>query len=226
MCVSIDVTRAAEKPMLKKKHIIECVLFGLDLIARRCIHRKQIKSSILLYTQNETDGLLNLKSNASDTYNTTSVNLLLNDKLDTSTYNTGIALKANSSDVYNKSSLYTKTETSTLLGNKVDNTTLNNYYTQLQINNSFTNYYTKTYIDNEFGNYYLASYIDTTISDLNDDINLKFDSGDIANYYNKTESYVVSEEHDVGEPYVGSEEQDLREPYGRGEEQEVTKPFV
>ena len=145
----------------------------------------------VLYTQNETDGLLSLKMNVSDTYNTTSVNLLLNDKLDTTTYNTGIALKANSSDVYNKSSLYTKTETSTLLGNKLDNSALNNYYTQLQINTSFGNYYTKTHIDNEFDNYYLASYIDTDILDLNDDINLKFDSGDIANYYNKTETNIL-----------------------------------
>ena len=41
--------------------------------------------------------------NVTDTYTITSTNTLLNNKLDISTYNAGIILKANIADVYNKS---------------------------------------------------------------------------------------------------------------------------
>ena len=69
----------------------------------------------LRYTKTETDNLLDLKADKLDTYNIEAVNNLLNNKLDTSTYNAGIILKANISDVYKKTVLYTKKETDTLL---------------------------------------------------------------------------------------------------------------
>ena len=74
----------------------------------------------LRYTKNETDNLLDLKMNVADTYNITSVDTLLNNKLDILTYNAGIILKANIADVYNKNMLYTKTETDGLLNLKMN----------------------------------------------------------------------------------------------------------
>lgn len=142
----------------------------------------------VLYTKLETESFLNLKSNSTDVYSKSAADLLLDNKLDISTYNTGINLKANITDVYNKTVLYTKTETDTLLLNKVNNSTLNNYYTQAQINQSFSNYYNKAYVDIEFDKYYNKTYVDATVSTLNDNINLKLNAANILNYYNKTET--------------------------------------
>ena len=125
--VSDTYTITSTNTLLNNKLDISTYNAGIILKA----NMSDVYNRSVLYTRNETDGLLNLKSNATETYNKTDVNTLMNNKLDISTYNTGIALKANSSDVYNKSVLYTKTETNVLLSNKLDNTALNNYYTQL-----------------------------------------------------------------------------------------------
>ena len=82
----------------------------------------------------KTNGLqaaLNLKANSSDVYTKAEADNLLSNKLDTSVFNTQIALKANIADVYYKSVLYTKTEVDSL----VSNTNLSNYYTKTESNN-------------------------------------------------------------------------------------------
>ena len=104
-----------------------------------------VYNKAVLYTRSENDVLLSQKSNAEDVYTKITVNALLNDKLDISTFNTNIILKANTTDIYNKSLLYTETESDTLLLTKLNNNALNNYYMQTGINQSFSNYYNKAY---------------------------------------------------------------------------------
>ena len=71
---------------------------------------------------------------------------------------------------------------------KSNNNTLNNYYTQTEINASFSIYYSEAYIDIEFDEYYLKTYIDTTVGYLIAHINLKLNSASITNYDNKSET--------------------------------------
>jgi hypothetical protein len=99
-------------------------------------------------TTTETDAKLNLKANSADVYTQIESNNLLSDKLDTSVFNTQIALKADIANVCYESVLYTKTEIDGVLALKVDNTSLDNYFTKTEINTSFTNYYDKTATDN------------------------------------------------------------------------------
>ena len=99
----------------------------------------------LLYTKTETDTLLNNKINLNTVYTIAQENTLLANKLDITTFNTSIALKANTADFYGKASLYTKTETDTLLNNKLNSSLITSYYTKTEITNIFINYYTKLY---------------------------------------------------------------------------------
>ena len=99
----------------------------------------------LLYTKTETDTLLNNKLNLNIAYTIAQTDTLLANKLDITTFNTAIALKANTADFYGKTSLYTKTETDTLLNNKLNSSLITSYYTKTEITNIFINYYTKLY---------------------------------------------------------------------------------
>ena len=72
------------------------------------------------YTKTANDTSLNLIADKVDTYTKTATDLLQGNKLDISTYNTCIALKANTVDIYNKSLLYTTTEIDSFLNFKSD----------------------------------------------------------------------------------------------------------
>ena len=85
---------------------------------------------------------------------------MLANKLDITTFNTSIALKANAADFYAKALLYTKTETDTLLNNKLNSSLITSYYTKTEITNIFINYYTKLYIDNSF---YIKTEVDVLL---------------------------------------------------------------
>ena len=63
-------------------------------------------------------------------------------------------MKSNTSDVYNKSyidilsaNLYTKDQTTSLLGLKLNNNVIDSYYNKTVIENTFTSYYTKSLVD-------------------------------------------------------------------------------
>ena len=67
------------------------------------------------------------------------------------TVNGKIALKSNTSDVYNKSyidilsaNLYTKEQTTSLLALKLNNNVIDSYYNKTLIDTAFTSYYTKS----------------------------------------------------------------------------------
>ena len=160
----------------------------------------------------KTNGLqaaLNLKANSSDVYTKAEADNLLSNKLDTSVFNTQIALKANIADVYYKSVLYTKTEVDSL----VSNTNLSNYYTKTESNNLLG---AKQNIIND-GDLTIAKTLnlqsslnakqdtindgDLTIaktSGLQSALNLKLDSSQINNYYTQTEvNNLVNAKQDI-----------------------------
>jgi hypothetical protein len=130
----------------------------------------------LLYTKTETDTLLNDKINLNTVYTIAQENTLLANKLDITTFNTAIALKANTADFYGKTSLYTKTETDTLLNNKLNSSLITSYYTKTEITNIFINYYTKLYIDNSF---YIKTEVDALLDNIRTMLNFKAMVADI-----------------------------------------------
>ena len=123
----------------------------------------------LLYTKTETDALLNNKINLNTCYTIAQADTLLNSKLAITTYNTAIALKANTADFYAKSLLYTKTEADTLLNLKLNSSLISSYNTKTEIIAAFANYYNKLYIDNSF---YIKTEVDVLLDAIKD--NVKF----------------------------------------------------
>jgi hypothetical protein len=96
----------------------------------------KIQSDNLLtpyYTSEKTNELLALKAYTLDVYNKVSTNALLNLKLDISTYDSGILLKANKADVYTKDVTYTQSELNVLLNNKLN---IGITYDKLEIDNN------------------------------------------------------------------------------------------
>ena len=160
----------------------------------------------------KTNGLqaaLNLKANSSGVYTKAEADNLLSNKLDTSVFNTQIALKANIADIYYKSVLYTKTEVDSL----VSNTNLSNYYTKTESNNLLG---AKQDTINDGGltiakTSGLQSSLNAKQDTINDGdltiaktsglqsaLNLKLDSSQINNYYTQTEvNNLVNAKQDI-----------------------------
>lgn len=150
------------------------------------------------YNKTETDNLLSGKANASDVYTKTEIN-------------TELAKKADKTDTYTKSEvdnlipdvsgLATKQELTQGLAGKVDNATLDNYYTKTQADNllnnkaNSTDVYTKTEADNllsakaNANSVYSKSEVDTLLQGKANTSDLP----DMTNYYTKTETYSKTE---------------------------------
>ena len=120
-------------------------------------------------------------------YDKPEIHNFLGNKLDASTYNTGIVLKASLTDVYNKNVLYTKTETDGLIAN----INLSSYYDKPEINTILSNKWDTTTYNS--GISFKANISDVyyknmlyTQTEINNLLSSKLNSSEISNHYNTT----------------------------------------
>lgn len=141
------------------------------------------------YNKTQTDNLLSQKANASSVYTKTEIN-------------TELAKKADKTDTYTKqqvdnlipdvSGLATKQELTQGLAGKVDNATLNSYYTKTETDGTFA---TKTEVGQQMASVGKAvQLISQTLEGTNNRVSsLETNKADKSNVYTKTETYSKTE---------------------------------
>lgn len=141
------------------------------------------------YNKTQTDNLLSQKANASSVYTKTEIN-------------TELAKKADKTDTYTKqevdnlipdvSGFATKQELTQGLAGKVDNTTLDNYYTKTQTDGTFA---TKVEVGQQMASVGKAvQLISQTLEGTNNRVSsLETNKADKSNVYTKTETYSKTE---------------------------------